>query len=72
MNESDLYGDAIEFFNNADDDLDYHLKTCGECREHGLCPLGKEELESYNFAVLAVRVWERDNNPEDTALPRLQ
>lgn len=71
MNQSDLYGDAIKFFKNADDDLDYHLKTCGECREHGMCPLAKELIESYNFSVLAVRVWEDKNDTENSALPRL-
>ena len=63
------YGIAIEHFKTTDDELDYHLKTCIECREARPCPLGKEMIEAYNFAVLAVRVYE--DGEEETALPGL-
>lgn len=71
MYEPTLYRDTVEFWKEADDDMSYHLKTCGECREHGPCPLSKELLETYNFSVLAVRVWEKDNEGTETALPRV-
>lgn len=63
------YGVAVEHFKEMDNDLEYHLKTCIECRMAKPCPLGRELIESYNFAVLAVRVYE--NGDEETALPRL-
>ena len=71
MRDAKLYRDTVKYFESVDNELVDHQTTGGECKEHGPCPLSKIILERYNFARLAVRMYEVDNGEKETALPGL-